>query len=134
MDNVSITIISQFNEHNVVESHPDNTVPDLRLDRPFPSLIKHKEAYDLNTMSDKDRCHVPYAMLLLKYLDEWKIENGDLPKNHRQKEDFRKFIAQRKRLEICNYDNIVNYIIVIAVFLYILLLVYYCEILLQETE
>lgn len=39
--------------HTVVESHPDNTHYDLRLDRPFPALLKHIESIDLNAMDKK---------------------------------------------------------------------------------
>lgn len=35
----------------VIESHPDNAHPDLRLDRPFPGLSQYVELLDLNTMS-----------------------------------------------------------------------------------
>lgn len=35
----------------VVESHPDNTHPDLRLDRPFAGFVQYVDALDLNTMT-----------------------------------------------------------------------------------
>jgi len=35
----------------VVESHPDNAHPDLRLDRPFPGLVEYVNALDLRTMT-----------------------------------------------------------------------------------
>ena len=35
----------------VVESHPDNALPDLRLDRPFPGLVEYVDALDLHTMT-----------------------------------------------------------------------------------
>ena len=35
----------------VVESHPDNAHPDLRLDRPFPGLVEYVDALDLHTMT-----------------------------------------------------------------------------------
>ena len=35
----------------VVESHPDNAHPDLRLDRPFPGLVQYVDSLDLDTMT-----------------------------------------------------------------------------------
>ena len=35
----------------VVESHPDNTHPDLRLDRPFAGLVQYVDALNLNAMT-----------------------------------------------------------------------------------
>lgn len=37
----------------VVESHPDNTLEDLRLDKPFPELTEHVQDYDLEHMDKK---------------------------------------------------------------------------------
>lgn len=42
-----------FLTYAVVESHPDSTHPDLRLDRPFPGLVQYVDALDLNTMTKK---------------------------------------------------------------------------------
>lgn len=37
----------------VVESHPDNMLEDLRLDKPFPELTEHVQDYDLEHMDKK---------------------------------------------------------------------------------
>lgn len=37
----------------VVESHPDNALEDLRLDKPFPELSEHIQSYDLDHMDKK---------------------------------------------------------------------------------
>lgn len=37
----------------VVESHPDNMLEDLRLDKPFPELTEHIQDYDLEHMDKK---------------------------------------------------------------------------------
>ena len=57
----------QIKEHTVVETHPDNETLDLRLDRPFDSLKKHIDSINLDKMSFKDQCHVPYLIILYKY-------------------------------------------------------------------
>lgn len=58
----------QVREHTVVETHPDNENPDLRLDRPFKMLKDHLDAMDLEEMDLKDHSHVPYVVVLYKYL------------------------------------------------------------------
>lgn len=37
----------------VIESHPDNALEDLRLDKPFPELREHFQSYDLDRMEKK---------------------------------------------------------------------------------
>lgn len=46
-------------EHTIIESHPDNVIDDLRLDRPFPALLKYVNSMDLDSMSKKDHSHTP---------------------------------------------------------------------------
>ncbi|XP_058942089.2 NEDD8-activating enzyme E1 regulatory subunit-like [Pocillopora verrucosa] len=80
-------------EHCVVESHPDSTHPDLRLDRPFPGLVQYVDALDLNTMTKQEHGHTPYVVLLLKYLNKWKAEHeGRVPQNYKEKDMFKQTI------------------------------------------
>ncbi|OWK16475.1 NAE1 [Cervus elaphus hippelaphus] len=58
----------------VIESHPDNALEDLRLDKPFPELREHFQSYDLDHMEKKT--------------------NGRIPKTYKEKEDFRDLIRQ----------------------------------------
>lgn len=37
----------------VIESHPDNALEDLRLDKPFAELKDHVKSYDLDSMDKK---------------------------------------------------------------------------------
>lgn len=80
-------------EHTVVESHPDNAHEDLRLDRPFPGLVKYADAINLESMSKKDHSHTPWLLVLYKYLQEWKEKNsGELPKVYREKNQLKDMI------------------------------------------
>lgn len=45
----------------VVESHPDNMLEDLRLDKPFPELREHVQSYDLDRMDKKVSMCLPYV-------------------------------------------------------------------------
>lgn len=38
---------------SVMESHPDNALEDLRLDRPFDEFKDHVQSYDLDSMEKK---------------------------------------------------------------------------------
>ncbi|CAH3176008.1 unnamed protein product, partial [Porites evermanni] len=80
-------------EHCVVESHPDNTHPDLRLDRPFSTLVQYVDALDLSKMTKQEHGHTPYVVLLLKYLNLWKAEHdGKPPQNYKEKDSFKQML------------------------------------------
>ncbi|OBS72625.1 hypothetical protein A6R68_12798 [Neotoma lepida] len=82
-------------EHPVIESHPDNALEDLRLDKPFPELREHFQSYDLEHMEKKDHSHTPWIVIIAKYLAQWYSEtNGRIPKSYKEKEDFRDLIRQ----------------------------------------
>ncbi|XP_054054307.1 NEDD8-activating enzyme E1 regulatory subunit isoform X1 [Rissa tridactyla] len=82
-------------EHTVVESHPDNMLEDLRLDKPFPELREHVQSYDLDHMDRKDHSHTPWIVIVAKYLTKWFNEKSDqLPKSYKEKEAFRQLIRQ----------------------------------------
>ncbi|XP_026284162.1 NEDD8-activating enzyme E1 regulatory subunit [Frankliniella occidentalis] len=85
----------QVAEHTVVESHPDNQNPDLRLDQPFQGLREHVDSIQLSSLELKEHAHIPYVVILLKVLDKWKAEKGlSLPKNRMEKEEFKDIIRQ----------------------------------------
>ncbi|XP_060109867.1 NEDD8-activating enzyme E1 regulatory subunit isoform X2 [Heteronotia binoei] len=82
-------------EHQVVESHPDNALDDLRLDNPFPELREFLQAYDLDHMEKKDHSHTPWIVIVAKYLEKWHDENGgQMPRTYKEKEAFREMIRQ----------------------------------------
>uniref|UniRef100_A0A2K5ZCW0 NEDD8-activating enzyme E1 regulatory subunit n=1 Tax=Mandrillus leucophaeus TaxID=9568 RepID=A0A2K5ZCW0_MANLE len=79
----------------LIESHPDNALEDLRLDKPFPELREHFQSYDLDHMEKKDHSHTPWIVIIAKYLAQWYSEtNGRIPKTYKEKEDFRDLIRQ----------------------------------------
>lgn len=82
----------QIKEHTIVELHPDNEIPDLRLDKPFEALKNHFDSIDLDGYDLKDHSHTPYVTILYKYLQKWMINHNDLPKNRVEKDEFRKMI------------------------------------------
>jgi hypothetical protein len=54
----------------VVETHPEDVV-DLRLDCPWPELAKLASTLNPSEMDDFEHGHVPYILILLKFLEQW---------------------------------------------------------------
>ncbi|XP_025115674.1 NEDD8-activating enzyme E1 regulatory subunit-like isoform X2 [Pomacea canaliculata] len=82
-------------EHTIVESHPDNAHEDLRLDRPFPTLQRFCDSFDLQTMSKKDHSHTPWLLILYKYLQEWKEKHdGKIPSCYQEKNQLKEIIRK----------------------------------------
>ncbi|ESO96926.1 hypothetical protein LOTGIDRAFT_231724 [Lottia gigantea] len=80
-------------EHTVIESHPDNTLEDLRLDRPIPAFQQFCDSLDLCTMTKKDHSHTPWLVIVYKYLQQWKnTHNGAAPINYKEKTQLKELI------------------------------------------
>ncbi|XP_012936750.1 NEDD8-activating enzyme E1 regulatory subunit isoform X2 [Aplysia californica] len=85
-------------EHTIIESHPDNSHEDLRLDRPFQGLKEYCDSLDLESMNKKDHSHTPWLVLIYKYLQFWQQENGErLPNNYKEKNALKELIKQGVR-------------------------------------
>ena len=81
------------NHHEVVESHPDNSHEDLRLDCPFPQLLQYMDRIDVDGIDNTKHGNIPYLVVLFKYLQKWKDSHGgEMPKNYREKKEFKEFI------------------------------------------
>lgn len=79
-------------EHTVVESHP-NSLVDLRLDCPWKGLSDYAASFDLASMSPEELDHVPYVVLLLIYLENWKTtHNGNMPLNFQERKEFKQLL------------------------------------------
>ncbi|KAL8714315.1 MAG: hypothetical protein Q9220_001646 [cf. Caloplaca sp. 1 TL-2023] len=85
----------------IVDTHPDPTsTQDLRLLEPWPELMRFmaSQTSDLETLSDHDHGHVPYLLLLLRFLDEWKsAHNNNPPSNYKEKKEFKAFVEGQAR-------------------------------------
>ncbi|KAF5283368.1 hypothetical protein FQA39_LY04744 [Lamprigera yunnana] len=68
-------------EHTVIEAHPDNESPDLRLDQPWPALRMHLDNIDVSNLGTKERSHTPALTILYYYLQRCREKHhGLLPK------------------------------------------------------
>ena len=93
----------QVKEHTIIESHPDNEVADLRLDRPFELLEKYFESINLDEMDVKDHSHTPYVVILYKFLRKWMSEHDKLPSSYKEKESLKEMIREGMRKD--EYGN-----------------------------
>lgn len=48
--------------------------PSLRLDKPFPELLEHARSLDFDGMDVTDHGHIPYAIILVRAMDDWKAK------------------------------------------------------------
>lgn len=87
-------------EFPIVETHPDpETTQDLRLLYPWPELVAAAASLgDLDSMDDHQHGHVPYVLLLLHFLEQWKQSHGgNVPGNYKEKTEFREFVRSQTR-------------------------------------
>lgn len=104
----------QFPDRTIIETRPENEFHDLRLDRPFPALKNYIDSIELDKLTDLEHAHVPYVVILSKYLEEWKKNNnGQMPKTFKEKNLFKAEIMKGARkkdeeenfLEACRAVN-----------------------------
>lgn len=84
----------QIKEHTVIKSHPDNQNPNFRLLDPFPGLKTYLESFDLHSMDMKDHAHVPYVVILYKYVQEYIKKYQKVPQTYKEKEILRDMIRK----------------------------------------
>ncbi|KAI0029905.1 hypothetical protein K488DRAFT_55368 [Vararia minispora EC-137] len=87
----------QFHEHDIIESHSESA-PSLRIDSPFQSLLDDALAVDLANMDITDHGHVPFVLILVRAMHDWKKEHGgNPPKTYEEKQDFKDTLGLMKR-------------------------------------
>ncbi|KAI8432209.1 hypothetical protein MSG28_004661 [Choristoneura fumiferana] len=86
----------QIKEHAIIESHPDNEQPDLRLDVPFPALSQYLDSIDIETLDLKDHGHIPWIVIIYKAVMKWqKIQNDNRwPMSRKEKNEVRDLIRE----------------------------------------
>jgi len=80
----------QYARHEVVESKPDASKPDLRICEPFPELVSFCDSFNLSSMDSQFHGHVPFVVILYKALAKWRADhNGTNPANFNEKQEFK---------------------------------------------
>lgn len=85
----------------IIDTHPDPaSTQDLRLLQPWPELTAFAESktQNLDSLSDHDHGHIPYLVLLLHFIEEWKeSHNGNPPSDYKEKKGFKSLIESKAR-------------------------------------
>lgn len=101
----------------IVDTHPDAaSTTDLRLLSPWPELSAFVQEMTLNIekLDDHAHGHIPYVLLLLHYLEEWKVAHGgNPPKSYAEKKEFGSMVKAGARTSNPeggeeNYDEAVS--------------------------
>jgi amyloid beta precursor protein binding protein 1 len=80
-----------------MEPHPGPIV-DLRLDCPFPKLVEYAASLDMEKMDSMNYSHVPFPIILLKCLDEWKLaHNNKLPATSEERSQFKDLVRSKEK-------------------------------------
>ena len=102
----SLGFYSQFSvqlpfQFPIVDTHPDPaSTQDLRLLEPWPELVGYtkEKTHRIDSLPDHDHGHIPYLLLLLHYLEEWKASHeGKSPANYEEKKQFTNLIRSQAR-------------------------------------
>ncbi|KAL8861767.1 MAG: hypothetical protein Q9178_001968 [Gyalolechia marmorata] len=87
----------------IVDTHPEPTsTQDLRLLKPWPELeaFAMSKTEDLDTLSNHNHGHVPYLLLLLRFLNDWRVSHdGNVPREYREKKEFKSFVESKARTD-----------------------------------
>jgi NEDD8-activating enzyme E1 regulatory subunit len=102
----SVGFFAHFSMHlppvfPIADTHPDpSSTSDLRLLKPWPALTEYalSKTKDLDALNDHEHGHIPYLLLLLHYLEEWKnTHNGKAPATYKEKTSFKELIEAGMR-------------------------------------
>lgn len=82
----------------IVDTHPDPaSMVDMRLLSPWPELqtLMHEKTHDLKDLPAHELGHVPYVLLLLHYLEQWRqTHDGRNPTAYKEKSEFRDVVRK----------------------------------------
>lgn len=100
-------------EHPVIETHPENPFPDLRLDVPFPSLQNYAKEIDLDAMDHQQHSHTPYLVLLMKAIAKWREEDGrdesSFPEKYAEKKEIKEILKRMRKPDEKGRDDEENF-------------------------
>ncbi|KAI1103903.1 hypothetical protein F4804DRAFT_308843 [Jackrogersella minutella] len=85
----------------IVDTHPEvDKTTDLRLLNPWPELVEFSQnmTKDIDALEDLEHGHLPYVVILLHYLEEWRHSHGGQnPISYDDKTAFGKFVLSKAR-------------------------------------
>ncbi|PVV04489.1 hypothetical protein BB560_001001 [Smittium megazygosporum] len=99
-------------ENPITQSHEDQ-IEDLRTDSPFGALLDYSNSFDLSSLGATEKAHVPFVVLLIKKLEEFKkMYNKESLNNFNEKKEFKQFLeSDPERLDEENYNEMIAHAI-----------------------
>jgi amyloid beta precursor protein binding protein 1 len=90
----------------VIDSHSE-TAPSLRIDKAFPALLDYATSLDFASMDPTDHTHVPYVVILVRALADWKAaHDGKPPQTSAEKKLFKEGVqAMKIKFDEENFDE-----------------------------
>ncbi|RLN38447.1 hypothetical protein BBJ28_00002059 [Nothophytophthora sp. Chile5] len=81
----------QVAQHAIADAKLDPPRHELRLAEPFPELQNFADSFDLQSLSTIEHAHVPFVVLLLQAMKQWRqTHDGKPPATFPEKEAFKK--------------------------------------------
>eukprot|EP01129_Flabellula_baltica_P010235 TRINITY_DN4302_c0_g1_i1.p1 TRINITY_DN4302_c0_g1~~TRINITY_DN4302_c0_g1_i1.p1 ORF type:complete len:535 (-),score=136.40 TRINITY_DN4302_c0_g1_i1:44-1618(-) len=97
-------------EHCITQTNPEYPSTDLRMFDPFPALKAFADSIDLSSLNSNEHTHVPFPVLLIKTVQQWKsTHNGELPSNREEEGQFKDMLLSMKMIPFEeNFDEALN--------------------------
>lgn len=96
---------TQYREHCIVDTHPD-TLHTLRIDTPFEELKDYAMGLDMEIMDSMEHSHIPYVVLLVKCVEDWKIRHEGKNPTYDDLDELKELLAgYRKSLDEENFEE-----------------------------
>uniref|UniRef100_A0A1I7YAJ1 NEDD8-activating enzyme E1 regulatory subunit n=1 Tax=Steinernema glaseri TaxID=37863 RepID=A0A1I7YAJ1_9BILA len=95
------TLRVSVREHTISDAKYEHKQNDLRLDKPFPELVKHVSEIDLDSLTYEQHSHIPFGVLYFKALEKWRAEHGeseaDFPDVYKKRKAFERVLMDMQR-------------------------------------
>ncbi|ORX37378.1 hypothetical protein BD324DRAFT_625903 [Kockovaella imperatae] len=98
----------QLREHCVIDTHPDSTHT-LRIDQPFPELETYARSLDLDSMDSMEHSHIPYLVLLVRALCDWRDAHEGQAPSFEFRDEFKETLRKGKhKYDEENFDEAIG--------------------------
>lgn len=84
------SLLGQADPILVIETHPE-TPPSLRIDKAFPALLEYANAIDFAKLDVTDHGHIPFVIILVRVLEDWKTSVSYCRKTHLISAEFTRY-------------------------------------------
>lgn len=106
------TIRVQIRELSIIPTTHSDSLVDLRLDCPFPSLSAFVKSFEMDKLENHEHAHVPAVVIIIHFLEIFKSKHdGKLPQDSAQREELKQMIlAEKRNADEDNFDEAVGMI------------------------